>query len=204
MDQNLGHYDSSESKVQTEETKMEESQATATQVVKSSGKVIPPAATSFVISIDSVVLINGKTSSSISVTENYPDPCYGVSTCFLLLDKISWLRGCGASGRWLNLKLSFHWKAVKVCALLQAEQINRLVSQSKIQIQIHIETTNTDKNKNKYKYTQAQQINRARGIPAICHNHRNRWLCKKFQSSVKFSSGKGVIFHIGYNFLHGV
>ena len=83
MDQNLGHYDSSESKVQTEETKMEESQATATQVLKSSGKVIPPAATSFVIAIvaiDSAVLINGKTSSSISVTESYPDPCYGVST----------------------------------------------------------------------------------------------------------------------------
>ena len=99
MDQNLGHYDSSESKVQTEETKMEESQATATQVVKSSGKVIPPAATSFVIAIvatDSVVLINGKTSSSISVTESYPDPWYGVSTCFLLLVEIGWLGGCGA------------------------------------------------------------------------------------------------------------
>ena len=25
-------------------------------------------------------------------------------------------------------------------------------------------------------------------IPAICHNHHNRWLCKKFQSSVKFSN----------------
>ena len=23
----------------------------------------------------------------------------------------------------------------------------------------------------------------------ICHNHHNRWLCKKFQSSVKFSNG---------------
>ena len=23
--------------------------------------------------------------------------------------------------------------------------------------------------------------------PHICHNHHNRWLCKKFQSSVKFS-----------------
>ena len=75
MDQNLGHYDSSESKVQTEETKMEESQATATQVVKSSGKVIPPAATSFVIAIvaiDSVVLINGKTSSSHQCDKKLP------------------------------------------------------------------------------------------------------------------------------------
>ena len=25
--------------------------------------------------------------------------------------------------------------------------------------------------------------------PDICHNHHNRWLCKLFQSSVKFSSG---------------
>ena len=36
-------------------------------------------------------------------------------------------------------------------------------------------------------------------IPDICHN---RWLCTKFQSSVKFSSGKGVILHTGYNFTH--
>ena len=26
------------------------------------------------------------------------------------------------------------------------------------------------------------------GVPAICHNHHNRWLCKKIQSSVKFSN----------------
>ena len=26
-------------------------------------------------------------------------------------------------------------------------------------------------------------------IPDICHNHRNRWLCKIFWSSVKFSNG---------------
>ena len=25
-------------------------------------------------------------------------------------------------------------------------------------------------------------------IPAICHNHHNRWLCKQIQSSVKFSN----------------
>ena len=25
--------------------------------------------------------------------------------------------------------------------------------------------------------------------PHICHNHRNRWLCKSFESSVKFSQG---------------
>ena len=25
--------------------------------------------------------------------------------------------------------------------------------------------------------------------PDICHNHHNRWLCKLFQSNVKFSSG---------------
>ena len=25
--------------------------------------------------------------------------------------------------------------------------------------------------------------------PHICHNHYNRWLCKSFESSVKFSTG---------------
>ena len=25
--------------------------------------------------------------------------------------------------------------------------------------------------------------------PHICHNHHNRWLCKSFESSVKFSIG---------------
>ena len=28
-----------------------------------------------------------------------------------------------------------------------------------------------------------------RCTPDICHNHHNRWLCKLFQSSVKFSMG---------------
>ena len=29
----------------------------------------------------------------------------------------------------------------------------------------------------------------AEGTPRICHNHHNRWLCKSFESSVKFSTG---------------
>ena len=29
--------------------------------------------------------------------------------------------------------------------------------------------------------------------PDICHNHRNRWLCKIFQSSVKFYEEKIVL-----------
>ena len=58
-----------------------------------------------------------------------------------------------------------------------------------------------------------------RGTPHICHNHHNRWLCKSFESSVKFSTGymnesalsvlffyrvcnvtHGVVFHLACNF----
>ena len=46
--------------------------------------------------------------------------------------------------------------------------------------------------------------------PHICHNHHNRWLCKSFESSVKFSSGYmkesalSVIFYNLCNLTHGL
>ena len=32
-------------------------------------------------------------------------------------------------------------------------------------------------------------LNKVEPILHICHNHHNRWLCKKILSSVKFSNG---------------
>ena len=46
--------------------------------------------------------------------------------------------------------------------------------------------------------------------PHICHNHHNRWLCKSFESSVKYSKGYmkesalSVIFYRVCNLTHGV
>ena len=47
-------------------------------------------------------------------------------------------------------------------------------------------------------------------FPHICHNHHNCWLCKSFESSVKFStwymkeSALSVIFYRVCNLTHGV